>query len=420
MRIVRLQSTNVKRLRCVEIRPDGSLVIVGGKNAQGKSSVLDSIAYAFAGKRAIPAEPIRRGEKEAEIVVELDDLVVRRRFTPKDSYLEVTNRAGVPQRSPQALLDRLVGELTFDPLSFSRQEPKSQLNTLKALVGLDFSDLDARRESAYEERRSVNRDLKNAEGQLTAAPFYLDAPSAVVSVADLAVELERRQATNQSNRDKHAKLEGERQKIADTEHMIAVHEREIAEHEGQLVTLRTQLAAQVQNDKTIAAEVDQLQDANEQEIRDQIAGSEEANSQVRANVSYAALDATRTRLAGESIKLSTQIGSIDTAKETAVSDAAMPIAGLSLSDDGVTLNGLPLDQASSAEQLKTSVAIGLAMNPELRVLLVRDGSLLDEDNLRMLSEMAEAADAQVFSECVDPKDPSAVILEDGAVKKGSE
>lgn len=413
MKIVRLQSSNVKRLRCVEIRPDGSLIIVGGKNGSGKSSCLDSVAYALAGKRAIPAEPIRRGETEAEIVVELDDLIVRRRFTAKGSHLEVTSKDGVTQRSPQALLDRLVGELTFDPLAFSRQDPKTQLNTLEALVGLDLSDFDNRRESAYEERRSVNRDLKNAEARLQDTPHHADAPEAEVSVAELAEELERRRATNQANREKNVLLGEARQEAADLRDEIMTLEKRLA-------TLRAELEQRIEDGKALAAEVAALDDEDEQEIRERIAGAEDANRKVRENVAHAALGADQERLREESEHLSKKIAAIDTAKEKAVSDAAMPIDGLGLSESGVTLNGLPLEQAASSEQLRVSVAIGLALNPELRVLLVRDGSLLDEDSLRLVAEMAEAADAQVFVECVDPKDPSAIILEDGAIKASEE
>jgi hypothetical protein len=97
----------------------------------------------------------------------------------------------------------------------------------------------------------------------------------------------------------------------------------------------------------------------------------------------------------------------------------MPVTGLGLSEDGVTLNGLPLDQASAAEQLRVSVAIGIAMNPRLRVLLLRDASLLDRDSLALLADMAKAAGAQVWLERVEDDSATAVVIEDGMVKEAA-
>jgi hypothetical protein len=95
----------------------------------------------------------------------------------------------------------------------------------------------------------------------------------------------------------------------------------------------------------------------------------------------------------------------------------MPIEGLALNEEGVTFNDLPFSQCSSAEQLRISVAMGLALNPKLKVLLIRDGSLLDEESMKALAEQAAAADAQVWLERVGDKDKCAVIIEDGAVKE---
>ena len=156
MKIIKLKAENVKRLEAVTITPDGNLVVIGGRNAQGKTSVLDSITYALAGALSHPDRPIRDGEDKAKIVCELDDLIVTRTFTPKGGSLIVSNKEGAKYASPQAMLDELTGKLTFDPLAFSRMPPKEQVNTLKSLVGLDFSELDAKRQALYDERRKTS------------------------------------------------------------------------------------------------------------------------------------------------------------------------------------------------------------------------------------------------------------------------
>src|SRR6185436_2642524 len=130
-KIIKLTSENVKRLTAVEITPKGNVVVIGGRNGAGKSSVLDSIEYALGGDPSAKM-PVRRGEKNAKVVVDLGDIVVKRSFTSAGgTHLIVTNADGEKQTSPQAILDKLVGRLTFDPLEFSRQKPAQQAETLR-------------------------------------------------------------------------------------------------------------------------------------------------------------------------------------------------------------------------------------------------------------------------------------------------
>src|SRR3990172_2313145 len=138
LRIVKLEAANVKRLTAVEITPDGSLIVVGGKNGAGKTSVLDSIAMALGGKDLVPELPLRRGADHGHVEVDLGDLVVRRTFTEKGGgTLTVGNKDGAIYKSPQKILDQLVGRLSFDPLDFARMDPRQQRETLRSLVGLD-------------------------------------------------------------------------------------------------------------------------------------------------------------------------------------------------------------------------------------------------------------------------------------------
>ena len=137
--IVELRASNVKRLVAVTIRPDhqGNLVVLGGANGAGKTSVLDAITMALGGREQIPPEPIRRGAEHAEIVVDLGEIVVRRTFTAAGGgSLTVSNKEGARFQSPQTLLDKLYGTLSFDPLAFARQDPKTQAETLRKLLGL--------------------------------------------------------------------------------------------------------------------------------------------------------------------------------------------------------------------------------------------------------------------------------------------
>ena len=164
-KIIGLQASNVKRLRAVEIRPDpdGSMVLVGGRNAQGKSSVLDSIWMALGGRRAQPARPVRDGAEHASIRLALDNgLVVERTIEPDGKTVLRVSDGTATLRAPQGILDALVRDLSFDPLRFSEMAEKEQAELLRRLVGLDFSKLDRSRAEYYDERRLLGREAFDA------------------------------------------------------------------------------------------------------------------------------------------------------------------------------------------------------------------------------------------------------------------
>ena len=202
MKIISLKAENIKRLKAVEITPDpdGNLVIVSGRNNQGKTSVLDSIMYALAGTRAIPDMPIREGESGAEVSLDLGDFTVTRNWTSNEkSYLKVVSGDGAVYTSPQKMLDDLVGRLSFDPLEFSRKDAKAQRATLIELADIDI-DLDANaasRGKAFTERRDIGRDMKAAEARLG----VMTAPSADIPIDEISISevAGRLSAANESN-----------------------------------------------------------------------------------------------------------------------------------------------------------------------------------------------------------------------------
>ncbi|MBU2110832.1 MAG: ATP-binding protein, partial [Actinobacteria bacterium] len=153
LRVVKLTAENIKRISAVEITPTGDVIVIGGKNGAGKSSVLDSIAYALGGQKLVAAQPVRRGQEKGRVRVDLGDIVVTRSFTATGGgQLVVSDKDGKRQTSPQAILDRLVGRLSFDPLAFATMDPAKQRDTLREIAGLDLTDLDAQRVALYEKR----------------------------------------------------------------------------------------------------------------------------------------------------------------------------------------------------------------------------------------------------------------------------
>ena len=235
-------------------------------------------------------------------------------------------------------------------------------------------------------------------------------PDEETSVVDLANEFERRRKVNAENAEKREQLDGLRSTAKNLQLTIKDLETKLAE-------AREELKATSEEGRALSAEVKTLVDQDLDEVSEQIKNVEQLNAAVRVKQERKQMQDELDRQTDEAERLTEYMEQIDSVKADAAAKAKYPIDGLSVTDDGVQLDSVPFEQASQAQQLRVSVAIGLALNPELKVLLVRDGSLLDEDSLRMVAEMAEAADAQVFLERVSMDGEGGdFVIEDGHLK----
>ncbi len=425
MKIVRLDVDNVKRLRAVRIEPDpaGNLVVIGGKNGAGKTSVLDSIAMALGGKGAVPPKPVRAGKKSAKIVARIGELTVTRTISPDGtSRLVVKDAEGKTQKSPQTILDELVGSLSFDPLEFARMKPPAQLEQLQELVGLDFDDLDERHEEVYEARREQNRDVRSLQSQIEDHEIDSSAPVEEVSAAELIAELDRRQEHNGEGARLRRDVQGKDQNYQAYDADLKLASRKIAEAKKALKRIESEKAklesarAKSKKEWEKARELFQsFAPVDEDEIKEQVRSAEDTNAAVRRNKERATL-LERLNAAQEKANDSDrQLETIADEREERLTAAAFPVDGLGFDENGVTFNEIPFEQASAAEAMRVSVAMGLAANPKLRVLLIRDGSLLDDESLAAIAEQAAAADAQVWIERVGTGEEVTVIIEDGEV-----
>ncbi len=424
-RVVRLQAESVKRIRAVDISPSGAVVTIRGNNAQGKSSVLDAIAYALGGKGLAPPKVIREGEQAAKVVLELEDLVVERRWTANDrSTLEVRSKEGAKYPSPQSLLDRLVGDLSFDPLAFLRLPPEKQVHTFARLIGFDLGEWEARRRGVFDERTAVNRELSSLQARLAAAPKPDGDPKPVNPQALLdemgqLMEKDRQRALAERTvdaaqaavadgarelarcNDNVARLERE---LVDAREAVLVWEKGNAQRAARLVDARTTLEAW----PATAPEMER--------VKRELAGVEKTNALARQAAEHTALASDVEKRTASSKVLTDRIAELDEQRSSTMAAAKMPVEGLGFgTSGGLTLNGIPIEQSSTSEQLKVSVAMGLALNPKLRVLLVRDASLLDAESMAVLTKMAADADAQVWAEVVGTEGVG-IVIEDGAVK----
>lgn len=406
MHIRKLVAENFKRIKAVTIEPSGNVIVIGGKNSQGKTSALDALACTLGGAKLCPEKPIREGQRKAQITVHVDGFVVTRTFSVGGKSTLKVVRDGCSEPSPQALLDGFLDKRTFDPLEFTKQNPKKQIETLKELIGLDFTDLDERRIVLYDERTELGRSLKQADGELSGLVEIdddADVPEKEISIKALMARLDE---ANESER-VASELAREKREIEAT----------INSHKDQIEQLQHTLRAFREDEEKLNERAAKHECIEPGPIKEEMRQAEEKNKLFRELEKRTELYNRQNELRRQVSAKSDAISDIDTQKERAVAEAEMPIEGLSFNEDGILFNGDPFEQIGQANQIRVSSAMGLALNPQLKVLLIREASLLDEDSLQMITEMAVEADAQVFLECVGNPETAQVIIEDGEVKK---
>jgi DNA repair exonuclease SbcCD ATPase subunit len=467
MKIVSLQAENVKRLVAVEIRPDGNLVEITGKNGQGKTSVLDSIWWALAGSSNIQGAPIRKGETEARIQLDLGTLKVIRTFHRKPAgdgattSIAVENAEGARYPSPQKMLDALLGELTFDPLAFARMKPREQFNALRKFVpGVDFDGIANLNRGDFERRTDYNRFARQERAAAAALIVPPETPENLIDEAALVDDLARAGEHNSDielRKERRSQVSEKitrlRTNVASAgEAMTSFSAARAAARDATLARIREQIrqleqqaedaakacAVDIEAEIANAKKVTEAATREADDLQAKLAAADELPSPIdvsalrnrieQARATNAAVARLQQRgkhirqaegAENEAQKLSDQIDARNAAKQAAIAAAAMPVAGIGFGDDQVLLNGVPFEQGSDAEQLQASVKIAAAMNPKLRVIRIRDGSLLDDVAMINLATFAQQQDLQIWVERVDSSGAVGFVIEDGHVRKAA-
>jgi DNA repair exonuclease SbcCD ATPase subunit len=412
MKIISLQAENVKRLSAVEITPDGKSIIIAGQNAQGKSSVLDSILYALAGKDALPERPIRDGESHASIKIDLGDYQISRTLTATGGgVLKITKQGEKGSvSSPQAVLDGLIGTLTFDPLEFSRLKSKEQSRYLQEIIGIDLAKLDAERKVIYDKRHSLGQQVEILKGKLAGRTRNPDVPAEEVDSSELGKK-------------QRAHLEAQHQV------QMAITQRDSLQE--QMDRLRAGItrtekewrdAVEVVSTARKAYDVTSraLEGKSILQLDGEIARIGQINKAVAENRDFDSQVIAFTDLDTQYADLTCAIANHDEDRKEKLLAAEFPVDGLGFTSEGeVVFNKIPFAQLSTSEKIKVSASIAIALNPKIRVMLIRDGSLLDETALRDLIVLADEKDAQIWIERVGVtghgSSAPVVVIEDGGV-----
>ena len=402
-KIVSLQAENVKRLKAIHIEPNGNVVVLSGKNEQGKSSALDAIWMAVGGAKAIPQRAVRKGTKRAIVVLELDgdSKLTVQRTVEKDgkTELRVVDGDGVKLKSPQKILDQLVGKITFDPLEFTRMRPADRITSLQDVAGVDLSKVDGKIAALLDSRRDVGRDLKQAQAAIEEMTTHEDAPKEAPSVGKLMEDLNVAHALR-SQIDDHTRRIRELQEMRErvTEQLVDIDDEV------------TEKMKALENDKKSV-----VGDATVEALEEQIANAEKESLKFRENQQHETATAHAADLDAEWDDQSEQIEELREKRKKMMSDAKWPIEGMGFVDGDIAVHEIPFSDCSSAQRLKVSLLMAIKTNPDLRVCFIRDGSLLDEDSLKAITAIANEHDFQVWIERVAADVESAVVLEDGEI-----
>ena len=406
-KLICLEAQNFKRLKAVRVHPnEKGLTIISGANAAGKSSVLDAIQAAIGGKKATPQRPIKDGEKKGIVVAELDDLIVTRTFTPSGGTLVVTDRNGDKIGSPQAVLDKLFGALTFDPLAFARKSARDQLAEVKNIAGLDLSELEQQQDQVYQQRRDARALLKDRENRVA---MFGGQPEQVSRVDTQGLSTKLRQIQEIDN--KRLRLESDKQRCRTEYDEI---KKQIAHLEEMLATTITR-GKDIQRD--LQAVIEELSGQQTvEEISTQLESVNEINTKAQTWDDYTSAVRERDTQAEQVELYEAKLQQVRDSITATITNAQLPVDNMTIGDNGLMLNGIPFAQASQAEQIRASVEMGIGANPELRLILVRDGSLFDKDNLALLADIADQHNVQVLVERVGTDEGVGIIIEDGEVK----
>jgi chromosome segregation ATPase len=454
IKITRLQLENVKRVKCVNLTPEANgLTVIGGNNGQGKTSVLDGLAYLLGGEKYRPSKLQRDGAMNpAELRVELSNgLVVERKG--KNASLTVTDPSG--KKHGQALLDSFRDELSINLPKFLNASGKEKAKTLLAILGIgdQLAKLDDEEAKTYEERTIIGREADRKGAYAAELPWHNDAPSAHIAVSELVAQLqavnsrnaerENRRNANRAknieaeqatatalaqvarleNIEKHATAEREK---AQAEYVRAVNAAEIARNDR-----IAQIASGLQREKDtteaaktkaseLAADALKIQHVEENEttetITEQINNAETVNAKITTNAAKKrALDDARLA-ADEYSNYTARIESIRARRMALLDGANLPLPGLSVSGGDLTFNGRAWDCMAQSEQIRVAVAIVRRLKPECGFVLMDGLEALDTAQLAELSAWMIGEGMQGISTRVSTGDECTIVIEDGTVK----
>lgn len=407
VKINELLIENVKRVKAVQFEPSADgLTIIGGRNGQGKTSVLDAIAWALGGNNYKPSVPERDGALvPPNLHIELSNgLIVERKG--KNSTLKVTDPNG--NKSGQQLLNEFVSTLALDLPKFINGSDKDKADSLLKILGIGdvLAQLDTKENQLYAQRTEVGRIADRKKKAADEMPMYPNVPKEPVSATELIKQQQEILARNGENEQK-------RQNAARYERMLA--EAQIAFDEAKAALQKAE-----QDCLTARKSAEDLHDESTAELEKNLAEIEALNIKIRANSTKEAAEIEANNLQQEYDGLTEQIESVREERSKLLDSAELPLPGLSVKDGKLIYNNMPWDGMSGSDQLKVATAIVRKLNPQCGFVLMDKLEQMDLETLQEFGAWLKQEGLQVIATRVSTGDECSVIIEDGMVKGDTE
>ena len=402
MKINQLEIENVKRIRAVKVTPNETgLTIIGGNNKQGKTSVLDAIAWALGGDRYRPSQATREGSvipPNLHIVMN-NGLVVERKG--KNSDLKVTDPSG--RKGGQQLLNEFVSQLALDLPKFMEASAKEKADTLLQILGVGdrLKELERQETDQYNRRRAIGQIADQKEKFSKEQAYFPDAPREPVSATELIKRQQDILAKNGENQRKRARL-----------HQLEQESQRVNEELAALLKKQEQLQADLETARKSAAD---LQDESTAELEESIANIEEINRKVRANLDRERAEDDAREYRRQYEALTKDLETTREEKAELLKTAPLPLPGLSVEEGELVYKGQKWDNMSGSERLMVSTAIVRKLNPRCGFVLLDKLEQMDLNTLQEFGRWLEGEGLQAIATRVSTGDECSIIIEDGYV-----
>lgn len=407
VKISELEIENVKRVKAVKIEPtENGLTIIGGNNNQGKTSVLDAIAWALGGNKFKPSQAQRDGSvTPPHLHVTLSNgLVVERKG--KNSDLKVIDPQG--EKGGQQLLDSFVEELAIDLPRFMHATSKEKANTLLQILGVrdQLISLELKEKEVYEERLTIGRIADQKKKYAAEQEYYPGVPAAPIAASDLIKQQQDILGRNGENQRKRQMVDAIRLKYNN-------ESAEIDQLRARLNELE-QLHVQTENDLATAQKsTEDLQDESTAKLEENLAEIEKINVKVRANLDKDKAEEDAKDYDSQYRRKSEELEDIRKQKSDLLNGAALPLPGLSVRDGELIYNGQEWDNMSGSDQLKVSTAIVRKLKPDCGFILLDKLEQMDMDTLNDFGKWLEQEQLQAIATRVSTGAECEIIISDG-------
>lgn len=383
---------NIFGVEYIELEAKDGVTLIGGKNGQGKTSLINAIMLAVKKKSVKAEKKVKEGNDEGEITITTDEgIIINHIFSASgESSLKIT-KDEKSIASPQKFLDEIIKDFTVDPVKFIELDPIKQTDIILEIAGIDVNAVNSEIKYIYDERTSVNRELKKAETIAKDFKKYAECKQVDVS----ALNAEYKEALNNNN-----EFNATTSEIKRLESLISDLKQKLSEAENKLTQAKDDIAFMDIIDTT--------------EIETRLANANQTNMNYANYMKRLESEKQVQSLFSESESLSEKLKQKRNDKQQAINKVKI-MEGLSLDDNDVLcVNGTPLNQLSTSEQLKISMRIAMLSQPDFKLIVIDRAESLDEDNMNLINNIATENGYRVFATKVGQAE---IMIESGKIKK---